>query len=70
MKEKDIESLQHTMWRGKYHVVFALTYRRMAIYGRIKKDVGQILRKLCKQKGVKILEARHARIMSIFLLLF
>ena len=37
MKEKDIESLQHTTWRCQYHVVFAPKYRRMVIYGQIKK---------------------------------
>ena len=58
MKEKDIESLPHTTWRCQYHVVFAPKYRRMVIYGQIKKDIGQILRKLCAQKGVEIIEAQ------------
>ena len=58
MKEKEIESLQHTTWRCQYHVVFAPKYRRMAIYGQIRKDIGQILRKLCEQKGVEIIEAQ------------
>ena len=58
MKEKDIESLQHTTWRFQYHVVFAPKCRRMVIYGQIKKDIGQILRKLCEQKGVEIIEAQ------------
>ena len=58
MKEKDIESKQHTTWRCQYHVVFALKCRRMVIYGQIKKDIGQILRKLCEQKGVEIIEAQ------------
>ena len=57
MKEKDIGSLQHTTWRCQYHIVFAPKYRRLAIYGQIKKDIGQILRRLCKQKGVEIIEA-------------
>ena len=56
MKGKDIGSLQHTTWRCQYHIVFAPKYRRMAIYGRIKKDIGQILRKLREQKGVEIIE--------------
>ena len=55
--EKDIASLQHTTWRCQYHIVFAPKYRRMAIYGQIKKDIGQILRKLCEQKGVEIIQA-------------
>ena len=41
----------------QYHIVFAPKYRRLAIYGQIKKDIGQILRKLCEQKGVEIIEA-------------
>ena len=57
MREKDIENLQHTKWRCLYHVVFAPKYRRMVIYGQIKKDIGQILRKLYEQKGVEIIEA-------------
>ena len=58
MREKDIASLQHTTWRCQYHVVFAPKCRRMAIYGQIKKDIGQILRTLCDQKGVEIIEAQ------------
>ena len=41
---KDVDSLSHTTWRCRYHVVFAPKYRRMVIYGQIKKDIGQILR--------------------------
>ena len=54
---KDVDSLSHTTWRCQYHVVFALKYRRMVIYGQIKKDIGQILRQLCEQKGIEIIEA-------------
>lgn len=54
---KDVASLSHTAWRCQYHVVFALKYRRMVIYGQIKKDIGQILRQLCEQKGIEIIEA-------------
>ena len=54
---KDVDSLSHTMWRCQYHVVFAPKYRRMVIYGQIKKDIGQILRQLCEQKGIEIIEA-------------
>ena len=57
MKEKDIGQLQHTTWKCQYHIVFAPKFRRLVIYGQIKKDIGQILRKLCKQKGVEIIEA-------------
>ena len=57
MKEKDISSLDHTRWRCQYHVVFAPKYRRMVIYREIKADIGKILRQLCQQKGVEIIEA-------------
>lgn len=57
MKEKDISSLDHTSWRCQYHIVFAPKYRRQVIYREIKVDIGKILRKLCEQKGVKIIEA-------------
>ena len=46
MKEVDVSSLEHTSWRCQYHVVFAPKYRRMEIYGKIKEDIGIILRKL------------------------
>jgi putative transposase len=54
----DINSLSHSKWRCKYHIVFAPKYRRQEIYGQIKADIGQILRKLCEQKGVEIIEAQ------------
>ena len=53
----DVESLAHTKWNCKYHIVFAPKYRRQVIYGKIKTDIGQILRKLCEYKGVEIIEA-------------
>ncbi|MDA3847503.1 MAG: IS200/IS605 family transposase [Vallitaleaceae bacterium] len=51
------QSLAHSKWNCKYHIVFAPKYRRQVIYGKIKVDLGQILRKLCDHKGVEILEA-------------
>ena len=53
----DINSLAHTKWNCKYHIVFAAKYRRQVIYGKIKADIGQILRKLCEHKGIEIIEA-------------
>ena len=50
-------SLSHTKWNCKYHIVFCPKYRRQEIYGKIKEDVGKILRKLCEAKGVEIIEA-------------
>jgi putative transposase len=53
----DKESLAHTKWRCKYHIVFAPKYRRQIVYGKIKDDIGKILRKLCEYKKVEIIEA-------------
>lgn len=53
----DKNTLAHTKWNCKYHIVFAPKYRRRVIYGKIKVDIGKILRKLCEQKGVEIIEA-------------
>ena len=49
MKEVDVSNLEHTSWRCQYHVVFPPKYRRMEVYGKIKEDIGIILRKLCQQ---------------------
>ena len=52
----NVNSLSHSKWNCKYHIVFAPKYRRRVIYGRIKKDIGKILRQLCEFKGVKIIQ--------------
>ena len=52
---KDINSLSHSKWRCQYHIVFAPKFRRKEVYGKIKVDIGKILRKLCEQKGVEII---------------
>ena len=49
-------SLSHTKWMRKYHIVFTPKYRRKAIYGQIRSDIGEILRRLCEYKGVEIIE--------------
>ena len=54
---KDMNSLAHTTWNCKYHIVFAPKYRRQIIYGKYKKSIGQIIRELCERKGVIIHEA-------------
>ena len=61
MKNKPINeySLAHTTWKCQYHIVFAPKYRRKAIYGELKKEIGKILRDLCERKNVEIIEA-HA----------
>ncbi|MBE6932944.1 MAG: IS200/IS605 family transposase [Ruminococcaceae bacterium] len=57
----DTNSLAHTKWECKYHIVFAPKYRRQIIYGKIKQDIGQMIRKLCEYKGVEIIEAEACR---------
>ena len=53
----DNNSLAHTKWNCKYHIVFAPKYRRQVIYGKLEAEIGQILRKLCEQKEIEIIEA-------------
>ena len=57
----DTNSLAHTKWECKYHIVFAPKYRRQIIYGKVKADIGQMLRKLCEYKGIEILEAEACK---------
>ncbi len=60
MKEnKEIKSTAHSRYRCQYHIVFAPKYRRQEIYGKLKKDIGEILRKLCEQKGAEIIGKTH-----------
>ena len=56
-------SLAHTKWECKYHIVFAPKYRRQVIYKNIRADVGQILATLCKRKGIEIIEIIEAEAM-------
>ena len=53
----DKNTLSHTRWECKYHIVFAPKYRRQVIYGKIREDICEILSSLCKRKGVEIIEA-------------
>ena len=57
MSLNDINSLSHTKWNCKYHIVFAPKYRRKVFYKEKRVEVGKILRQLCEWKGVKIVEA-------------
>lgn len=58
MKDKnEIKSTAHSKYRCQYHLVFAPKFRRKEIYGQLRKDIGEILRKLSEQKGVEIIEA-------------
>jgi putative transposase len=53
----DVHSLSHTKWNCKYHIVFAPKYRRKVFYEEKRLELGEILRELCKWKGVDIIEA-------------
>ena len=53
----DMNSLSHTKWECKYHIVFAPKYKRKVAYGQLKADIENILSTLCKRKGVEIIEA-------------
>ena len=53
----EIKSTAHSKYRCEYHIVFAPKYRRKEIYGKLKADIGEILRKLCAEKKAEILEA-------------
>ncbi|ALS35815.1 putative transposase [Enterococcus rotai] len=59
--KKDNQSLSHTVWKCKYHIVFAPKYRRQIIYDKYKKSIGEIIRLLCERKGVDIIEANACR---------
>ena len=53
----DNQSLAHTSWNCKYHIVFAPKYRRREIFGTLRADIGKILRMLCQRKEIEIIEA-------------
>ena len=66
-KPNDNNSLSHTRWNCKYHIVFIPKYRRKEIYGKLRSDIGLIIRQLCEYNGVEIVEA-HAMIDYIHML--
>ena len=57
MGKNDLRHGAHTTWRCQYHLVFAPKFRRKAIYGELRADIEKILRKLCDEKKVEIIEA-------------
>jgi REP element-mobilizing transposase RayT len=57
MNKSSDNSLAHTKWECKYHIVFASKYRRQVIYRKLRADIGKILRDLCVRKGIEIIEA-------------
>lgn len=50
------QSLSHTVWECKYHVVWVPKKRRKVVYGKLRKELGMILRRLCEYKGVEVVE--------------
>jgi len=52
----DKNTLSHTSWNCKYHIVFAPKFRRKAIYGALREDLREIIKMLCERKGIQILE--------------
>ena len=56
-KQVNINSLAHTTWNCKYHIVFAPKYRRKVFFGQKRLEIGAILRSLCEWKEVEIIEA-------------
>jgi len=57
----DWQSLSHVRWDCKYHVVFVPKYRKKALYGKVRKQVGAILHDLCRQRGVELMEGHLMR---------
>ena len=47
---RQVESLNHTRWECKYHIVFIPKYRRKTLFGQIRKELGEVFRRLAKQK--------------------
>ena len=56
--KNEVKHTAHSSYRCEYHIVFGPKYRRKEIYGKLRKDIGEILRKLCEEKGVEIIEAK------------
>ncbi len=65
---KSWKTQSHVRWDCKYHLVFISKYRQRAIYGKVRKNIGGIIRDLCRQKGIELLEG-HAMPDHIHLLL-
>ena len=55
---KDWQSLAHVKWECKYHVVILPKYRRKVLYGRLRREIGRIVRDLCRQKGIGLEEGK------------
>ena len=67
---KDWKSQAHVKWKCKYHVVMLPKYRKKALYGKVRRRIGEILRDLCRQKGVQLEEGKampdHIHLLLLF----
>ena len=59
--KNELKHTAHSSYRCEYHIVFAPKYRRKAIYGELRREIGEILRKLCNEMKVEIIEAECCR---------
>ncbi len=66
----DENSLAHTKWNCKYHVVFVPKFRRKVIYNHLRVNIGKIIRMLCERKGIKIyiLKQKYVLIVDVKIL--
>ena len=56
---REWQSLAHVKWECKYHLVIVPKYRRKMLFGKVRQRIGQILRQLCRQRGIELIEG-HA----------
>ena len=52
----DWQSLSHVRWECKYHIVIIPKYRKRMLYGKLKKHVGEVIREVCRQRGIELVE--------------
>ncbi len=52
----DWQSLSHVRWECKYHIVIIPKYRKRMLYGKLKKHVGEVIREICRQRGIELVE--------------
>ncbi len=57
---KDWRSMAHVTWECKYHVVIVPKYRKKVFFGKRRKEIGEILRQLCRQKDIELIEGSAA----------
>ncbi len=61
----DNQSIQHTRWNCTYHIVFIPKYRKKVMYGSNKRDLVEIIKKLCEMKGIQLIEGKYVWIIFI-----